>query len=126
MTLPPGVHPAVPPIGLVDAIVMLVLLLGALLALVLIVRKFVHSESAATETNWQNPKADSDNASMFMAASMQGVIEKLRTQEKELARLHVMAQERAQESERMTEEVTRNMPTGLLLVSATGSISPSP
>jgi len=36
MTLPPGVHPAVPPIGLVDAIVMLVLLLGALLGLVTI------------------------------------------------------------------------------------------
>jgi signal transduction histidine kinase len=58
-----------------------------------------------------------------MAASMQGVIEKLRTQEKELARLHLLAQERAQESERLTEEVTRNMPTGLLLVNATGSIS---
>ncbi len=57
-----------------------------------------------------------------MAASMQGVIEKLRAQEKELARLHLMAQERAQESERLTEEVTRNMPTGLLLVNATGAI----
>jgi signal transduction histidine kinase len=57
-----------------------------------------------------------------MAASMQGVIEKLRAQEKELARLHLLAQERAQESERLTEEVTRNMPTGLLLVNATGAI----
>ena len=58
-----------------------------------------------------------------MTASMQGVIEKLRAQEKELARLHLLAQERAQESERLTEEVTRNMPTGLLLVNATGAIS---
>ncbi len=124
MNLPP-VHPAVPAIGLADAIVMLVLLLGALLALVLVVRKFVHSETAASRTDWQKSNGDADNASVFMAASMQGVIEKLRTQEKELARLHVMAQERAQESERMTEEVTRNMPTGLLLVSATGAISSS-
>ena len=54
---------------------------------------------------------------------MHGVIEKLRAQEKELARLHLLAQERAQESERLTEEVTRNMPTGLLLVNATGAIS---
>ena len=69
------------------------------------------------------PAPDSENASAFMAASMQGVIEKLRTQEKELARLHLVAQERAQESERLTEEVTRNMPTGLLLVNATGAIS---
>ncbi len=125
MTLPPVIHPAISPIGLVDAVVMLTLLLGALLALVLVVRKFVRSESAASQTDWQNPKHDSEKASVFMAASMQGVIEKLRTQEKELARLHVMAQERAQESERMTEEVTRNMPTGLLLVSATGAISSS-
>src|ERR1700689_219847 len=126
MNVPPIVHhAAVPAIGLVDAVVMLVLLLGALLALVLMVRKFVRSESAASQTDWQNPKPDSENASVFMAASMQGVIEKLRTQEKELARLHVLAQERAQESERMTEEVTRNMPTGLLLVSATGAISSS-
>jgi hypothetical protein len=76
MMLPPVVHPPASPIGLVDAIVMLVLLLGALLALVLMVRKFVHSESVTAQTNWQNPKADSENASMFMAASMQGVIEK--------------------------------------------------
>ncbi|HTZ74686.1 MAG TPA: ATP-binding protein [Candidatus Aquilonibacter sp.] len=64
----------------------------------------------------------SEDASSFVTASMQGVIEKLRAQEKELARLHLLAQERAQESERLTEEVTRNMPTGLLLVNATGSI----
>src|SRR5277367_4427633 len=124
MTVPPIVHhPPVPAIGLVDAIVMLVLLLGALLVLVLMVRKFVHSESAASKTDRQNPKHDSENASVFITASMQGVIEKLRAQEKELARLHLLAQERAQESERLTEEVTRNMPTGLLLISATGAIT---
>ena len=75
------------------------------------------------EGQFTAPVPDSENASAFMAASMQGVIEKLRTQEKELARLHLVAQERAQESERLTEEVTRNMPTGLLLVNATGAIS---
>jgi two-component system sensor histidine kinase HydH len=64
-----------------------------------------------------------ESASPFVTASMQGVIEKLRAQEKELARLHLLAQERAQESERLTEEVTRNMPTGLLLVNATGAIA---
>src|SRR5277367_3406127 len=126
MTVPPIVHhPPVPAIGLVDAIVMLVLLLGALLVLVLMVRKFVHSESAASGSDRTNQQSRVENPTAFMTASMQGVIEKLRAQEKELARLHVLAQERAQESERMTEEVTRNMPTGLLLVSATGAISSS-
>jgi len=123
MNMPPMAHPAFSPIGMVDAVVMTVLLLAALLGMLVMMRKFLHRNSPATENEWQSSKTDAENASAFMAASMQGVIEKLRTQEKELARLHVLAQERAQESERMTEEVTRNMPTGLLLVSATGAIS---
>jgi signal transduction histidine kinase len=125
MNLTPVQHPPISPIGMVDGIVMMVLLLGALLALVIVVRKYLRGNPGAAQDDWHSPKADAENASAFMTASMQGVIEKLRTQEKELARLHVLAQERAQESERMTEEVTRNMPTGLLLVSATGAISSS-
>jgi nitrogen-specific signal transduction histidine kinase len=58
-----------------------------------------------------------------MAASMQGVIQKLRDQEKELERLHRIEKERAAHSERLSEEVTRNMPAGLLVVNATGIIS---
>ena len=125
MNMPPMAHTALSPIGMVNAVVMTVLLLAALLGLLVMMRKFLHRNSAATENERQSSKTDAENASAFMAASMQGVIEKLRTQEKELARLHVLAQERAQESERMTEEVTRNMPTGLLLVNATGAISSS-
>jgi signal transduction histidine kinase len=125
MNMPPIPHAPMSPVGMADAAVMIVLLVGALLAMVVMVRKIVRREPEADRSDWPDAKPDTDNASAFMAASMQGVIEKLRTQEKELARLHVLAQERAQESERMTEEVTRNMPTGLLLVSATGAISSS-
>ena len=89
----------------------------------IVVRKFLRRGDAPPEGQFTAPVPDSENASAFMAASMQGVIEKLRAQEKELARLHLLAQERAQESERLTEEVTRNMPTGLLLVNAMGAIS---
>jgi len=60
-----------------------------------------------------------------MAASMQGVIQKLREQEKELERLHKIEKERAEQTERLSEEVTRNMPAGLLVVNATGIISSS-
>jgi PAS domain S-box-containing protein len=60
-----------------------------------------------------------------MAASMQGVIQKLREQEKELERLHRIERERAEKTERLSEEVTRNMPAGLLVVNATGIISTS-
>jgi PAS domain S-box-containing protein len=58
-----------------------------------------------------------------MAASMHGVIQTLRDQEKELARLHLIEKERAEQTERLSEEVTRNMPAGLLVVNATGIIS---
>jgi len=64
-----------------------------------------------------------ENASAFMAASMQGVILKLKEQEKELERLHKLERERAEHTERLSEEVTRNMPAGLLVVNATGIIS---
>jgi len=123
LALPPQRIPAPPVFNLGYAIgLFAILLLSAVLFFVLI-RKMLREGSRSTSGDRTGPKADTENASAFMAASMQGVIEKLRTQEKELARLHLLAQERAQESERLTEEVTRNMPTGLLLVNATGSIS---
>jgi signal transduction histidine kinase len=122
VNLPPQIAHTAPTIGLIEAGVMLTLLVGALVLLIVMVRKFTRIEMVVRD-HWDERSGESENASAFMAASMHGVIEKLRAQEKELARLHVLAQERAQESERMTEEVTRNMPTGLLLVSATGAIS---
>jgi PAS domain S-box-containing protein len=66
-----------------------------------------------------------ENPSAFMTASMQGVIQQLREQEKELERLHKIEKERAELTERLSEEVTRNMPAGLLVVNATGIISTS-
>src|SRR5436853_2120366 len=66
-----------------------------------------------------------ENPSAFMAASMQAVIQQLREQEKELERLHKIEKERAEQTERLSEEVTRNMPAGLLVVNATGIISTS-
>jgi len=63
------------------------------------------------------------NPAAFMTASMQGVIQKLREQEKELERLHRIEKERAEQTERLSEEVTRNMPAGLLVVNAQGILS---
>src|ERR1700719_2863974 len=69
----------------------------------------------------QTPRTQ--NPSAFMTASMQGVIQKLREQEKELERLHRIEKERAEHTERLSEEVTRNMPAGFLMVNAVGIIS---
>jgi two-component system nitrogen regulation sensor histidine kinase GlnL len=81
-------------------------------------REEYHGESGASAPR-------TENASAFMAASMQGVIQQLREQEKELERLHKIEKERAEQTERLSEEVTRNMPAGLLVVNATGIISSS-
>jgi len=113
------------PSSIGSALVLGVVILLAVVILILLIRKFLRAGSTEAIENWTTVKPGTDNAQAFIAASMQGVIEKLRAQEKELARLHLLAQERAQESERLTEEVTRNMPTGLLLVNATGAIGSS-
>src|SRR2546428_416660 len=75
------------------------------------------------ESGENSPRTE--NASAFMTASMQGVIQQLREQEKELERLHKIEKERAEQTERLSEEVTRNMPAGLVVVNATGIISSS-
>jgi signal transduction histidine kinase len=69
------------------------------------------------------PKVPSPADPAFAAASMQAVIQRLKEQEKELERLHRAEKERAQQTERLSEAVTRNMPTGLLLIGATGLIT---
>jgi signal transduction histidine kinase len=124
MLAPVTLHPAPGlPYNLGFAAALVACLFAGVLVMIFLARKFLRGQTYGEKQDWANPIPDPENASAFMAASMQGVIEKLRAQEKELARLHLLAQERAQESERLTEEVTRNMPTGLLLVNATGAIT---
>jgi len=111
------------PIGFGIAAVFAVLILGMVVLVGVAIRKLLRDAERSVTDDWSAPNPSAENPSAFMAASMQGVIEKLRAQERELARLHRLEQERARESERITEEVTRNMPTGLLLLSAKGAIT---
>src|ERR1700732_802360 len=97
------------------------LLAVAIVVLFVVRRYFRNARNAHKEEAPQTP--GTQNPSAFMAASMQGVIQKLRDQEKELERLHRIEKERAEQTERLSEEVTRNMPAGLLVVNATGIIS---
>ncbi len=124
MTPTNPLHPGLPPTSLAYLIGFFIVIAVFVIAMIAFARKVLHKHRGeGKEESWEPDAPSAENSSAFMAASMQGVIERLRAQEKELARLHLLAQERAQESERLTEEVTRNMPTGLLLVSATGAIS---
>jgi two-component system sensor histidine kinase HydH len=104
--------------------------LGAAVAILTLVgiiffllRRFFQStqESHRADVSMAPPRTE--NPSAFMTASMQGVIRQLRDQEKELERLHKIERERAENTERLSEEVTRNMPAGLVVVNATGIIS---
>src|ERR1700730_7422723 len=96
-------------------------LAGAVFA-VFVVRRFA-SRDGQSRSDLSTPTPHSDNPAAFMTASMQAVIQKLRDQEKELAALHRRDRERAQQTERLSEAVTRNMPSGLLLVSSAGLIT---
>jgi two-component system nitrogen regulation sensor histidine kinase GlnL len=101
----------------------LALILGAIAWLVLhLVRRFF-KETRKTGKQRQDAGLRVDNPAAFMTASMQGVIQRLRDQEKELERLHRVEKERAEHTERLSEEVTRNMPAGLLMVNALGIVS---
>jgi len=101
---------------------LLVLLVAVLLASA-IMRRFFQNTRDSQQRKTLTAPPSTENASAFMAASMQAVIQQLRDQEKELERLHRMEKERAEQTEKLSEEVTRNMPAGLLLVNATGIIS---
>jgi two-component system sensor histidine kinase HydH len=99
--------------------------LGALGVVFFLLRKFFQRKREEHKKEFATSAPRTENPSAFMAASMQGVIQKLREQEKELERLHRIERERAEQTERLSEEVTRNMPAGLLVVNATGIISTS-
>jgi PAS domain S-box-containing protein len=84
-------------------------------------RRIAGPRSAEADPSIDHPR--SENPSAFMAASLQAVIQKLREQEKELAQLNRSERERAQQTEKLSEAVTRNMPAGMLLVSAAGLVT---
>lgn len=87
------------------------------------IRRGFHAGRSEESPETSLPKPSMDNPSAFMTASMQAVIQKLREQEKELAALHRRDRERAQQTERLSEAVTRNMPAGLLLISSAGIVT---
>ena len=73
------------------------------------------SESASPP----RPAAESD---AFASAAVQGVIQRLKEQEKELERLRQAERERAQASETVSAAVLSNLTSGVLLFSPTGTV----
>jgi two-component system nitrogen regulation sensor histidine kinase GlnL len=109
------------PLWLLTGALFLLVLAGAALAAVAARRIFYRSAQASDDRGAHKPR--SDNPAAFMTASMQAVIQKLREQEKELETLHRAERERAEQTERLSEAVTRNMPAGLVLLNSSGLVT---
>jgi two-component system sensor histidine kinase HydH len=113
--------PAVNSLWILSGALLVAILLAAFAA-VLLARRYLRRDSNSLDRSGQDSPR-SDNPAAFMTASMQAVIKKLKEQEKELESLHRAERERAQQSERLSETVTRNMPAGLLLLNSSGMIT---
>jgi PAS domain S-box-containing protein len=107
----------------VGGIVFFVFLLGGAYLFSFVLRRMLSGGKTAGADAFAAKTPSSDNPAAFMTASMQAVIQKLREQEKELAALHQREREHAQQTERLSEAVTRNMPAGLLLINSAGLIT---
>ena len=101
-----------------------IIFLGVLLLTILLLRRLLES-SKSSKVQEKHPIPRAENEPAFMTASVQAVIQKLREQEKELERLHKVERDRAESTARFSEEVTRNMPAGLLVIAANGLITSS-
>ena len=113
------------PVGLwvLGGVALFVLLLGGSYLLLFALRRIFRGEKSSSGADAWEHKPSIDNPAAFMAASMQAVIQKLREKEKELAALQRRDRERAEQTEKLSETVTRNMPSGLLLITSAGLIS---
>ena len=87
-TVPPTnpLHPGLPPMSLAYLIGFFIVIAVFVIAMVAFARKVLHKHREQDNPeSWEPDAPSAENSSAFMAASMQGVIERLRAQEKELA-----------------------------------------
>ena len=115
LQIPGGAHAYLP-----IAIISFVALFFGILLLVHFAKRFLH---AGREEQDKPARPAEAGESTFAAASIQAVIQKLREQEREVERLHRVERERAQQTERLSDAVTRNMPAGLLVVGANALVN---
>ena len=109
------------PVFFLTGVLFVLVLAGTVLAVFAARRYMNRGRQSGDSLGVPNPT--SDNPAAFITASMQAVIQKLRDQEKELEALHRAERERAQQTERLSEAVTHNMPAGLLLVNSAGLVT---
>jgi PAS domain S-box-containing protein len=61
--------------------------------------------------------------SEFVVETFQALIERLQAKERELAQLHALERRRAERSERLSERLIANIPSGLVTVASSGAVT---
>jgi len=99
-----------------------IVLLGGIVAFVVGVwlMRLLRQKITEEQTVEAAPRASADGG--FTLAAYQGVIQRLKEQEKELDRLHKAERERAQVSENVSAAVLSNLPSGVLLFNPAGLV----
>lgn len=95
--------------------------LAAIGVAVFFVHKLFQEQREETNLSPKSPRIEDDNS--FAMAAMQGVIARMKEQEKELNELRRAAEQRARESARISENIIREMPSGLMVFNREGFIT---
>ncbi len=102
-----------------------VMVLALLVVAMLLVRRVFRQGRVQPTLELQPGAGRSADDSAFAVAAFQGVIQRLREQEKELERLHLAERQRAEQSAQLTAAILHNLATGVLMVNAQGLITGS-
>ncbi len=94
---------------------------GLLIFLIYITHKMFKDRRKADDFTPKSPRPQDD--ATFAMATMQGVITRMKEQEKELVELRQAADKRAHETAQISENVIREMPTALMVFNREGFIS---
>ncbi|MHB8654221.1 MAG: two-component system sensor histidine kinase NtrB [Terriglobia bacterium] len=86
-----------------------------------ILHKVFQQQRTELDLKSKSPRVEND--ATFAMATMQGVIAKMKEQERELTGLRVAAEQRARESSRISENIIREMPSGLMVFNREGFIT---
>src|SRR5690242_6346176 len=87
----------------------------------LLIHKMFKEQREGTNVTPKSPRTE--NEAGFAMAAMQGVIAQMKAQEKELNELRRAAEQRAKESARISENIIREMPSGLMVFNREGFIT---
>src|SRR5262249_46560753 len=103
----------------------LVALLGGLLLIYFLVRWLLSPYRRMVKAAQGSPvrATAAKSESEFVVETFQALIEQLQSKEAELARLHALEKSRAEKSERFSERLIANIPSGLVSVDARGMIT---